>query len=115
MTRSFLSSTLAVAGLAVGLTLAHPGAGRADLIKLDRLVNACTGKSAITRADCEGYIAGVSDALEEAHEVCPGGAVLKAVREMVVGYLGSHKFPADTHAAAAVSEALKAGYACKKP
>jgi hypothetical protein len=114
MARS-LSYLLALAALAAGLTVAHPRAGRADLIKLDLLLKSCASSSAVTRADCSAYVAGVSDTLEEAHEICPGGAVLKAVREMVVGYLQSHKFPADTHAAAAVGEALKAGYACKKP
>jgi hypothetical protein len=115
MGRSLLASTFAVAALAAGLTLTHPGGAHADLIKLDLLLKSCSSASAVTRADCSAYIAGVSDTLEEAHEICPGGAVLKAVREMVAGYLQSHKFPAQTHAAPAVSEALKAGYACKKP
>lgn len=115
MSRSALSSAVLILALAAGMTAMHPAASRADLIKLDLLIRSCTGKSAVTLADCTGYVAGVSDMLEDEHAICPGGAQLKAVREMVVGYLQSHHFAPETHAAGAVSEALRAGYACKKP
>lgn len=115
MMRSALLSAFSILGLAVGLSATHSTPARADLIKLDLLLKACASSSAVARQDCSGYIAGVSDALEENHAICPGGPTLKAVRDMVVGYLQSHKFPGDTHAASAVSEALRAGYPCKKP
>lgn len=115
MARSLLSSALAVTGVAGALTVAQPGSARADLIKLDMLTKACSDKGAVLRANCEGYIAGVVDMLDEEHAICLGDAKLRAVRDLVSGYLQSHKFPGETHAAVPVTEALKAGYACKKP
>ena len=115
MSRSVLSSAVLILTLAAGMTALHPSASRADLIKLDLLLKSCTGKNAVALADCTGYVAGISDVLEDEHAICPGGAQLKAVREMVVGYLQSHHFAPETHASGAVGEALRAGYACKKP
>ncbi len=114
MTRSLISSALLAVGLAFGLTALFPSAAHADLIKLDLLTKSCAGKNPIARADCEGYIAAVYDMLEAQHAICPKDVRLKAVREMVVGYLNSHHFPTGTTSIGAVSEALKAGFACKK-
>ena len=116
MTRSLISSAFLCAGMAFGFAALFPSVSHAELIKLDLLQKSCAAKSAVVRADCEGYIAGVYDMLGSQHAICPSADIrLKNVREMAVGYLGSHKFPADTTSVAAVTEALKAGYACKKP
>jgi hypothetical protein len=115
MTRSLIASALLGLGFAAGVTTILPTAARAELIKLDMLVKACDAKSAVMRADCEGYVAGVYDMLEDQHAICPKDVRLKNVREMVAGYLGSHHFPADTKSTLAVADALKAGYPCKTP
>lgn len=115
MSRSPLCSATALTGFVLGLATMHPTVASADLIKLDMLLKACAGKSAVTRADCTGYVAGIADALESQHTICmPAGAELKSVREMVVGYLQSHKPEGDTKAAAAVGDALRVGFACKQ-
>jgi hypothetical protein len=113
MTRSLIASGLLMSALVAGFTVTLPAASRADLIKLDMLVKACDAKSPVLRADCEGYVAGVYDMLEDQKAICPKDVRLKNVREMVAGYLGSHHFSADTKSTAAVADALKAGYPCK--
>ena len=100
--------------LVAGLAAMHSTASRADLIKLDLLQKSCAAKGGVTLADCTGYVAGIADTLEEEHAICLGGAQLKAIREMVVGYLQSHHFAPDVKGAGAVSEALRSGYPCKK-
>jgi hypothetical protein len=115
MSRSVLSSAFVSAALAAGLIAAHPAESRAELIKLDLLTKSCGDKSAVARADCEGYIAGIADMLEDQHAICLGDAKLKSVRELVVGYLQSHHYAAETKGMTAAVEALKAGYPCKKP
>lgn len=113
MTRSLIPTALLTVVLASGFTVMLPAPSHAELIKLDMLVKACDAKSPVLRADCEGYVAGVSDMLEAQKAICPKDVRLKNVREMVAGYLASHHFPADTKSTAAVGDALKAGYPCK--
>jgi len=114
--RRFALSTLGLLGLAAGLTVAHPSASRADMIKLDLLLRSCTGKSPVTLADCSGYIGGIADELEDQNAICmPDRVELKSVRETVVAYVQSHHPPPETKAASAVSDALRASYPCKKP
>lgn len=113
MSRSFLSSALMLLGLASGLATMSPGVARADLIKLDMLLEACAGKNAVTRADCNAYVAGIADALASQHAICiPAGAELKNIRELVVGYLQARKPEREASAAAGVGDALRAGYSC---
>lgn len=115
MSRLLFCSALLTLGLSLGFTVVRPGGARADMIKLDMLLKACAGKTAVTRGDCTGYIAGVADSMESQHAICiPAGAELKNVRELVVAYLQSHKPEGDTKALAAVGDALKAGYGCKQ-
>jgi hypothetical protein len=116
MSRSAWGSAILLLGMTAGLTAVHPNQSRADLIKYDMLLKACSAKGGILLADCTGYVAGVADTLEEQHAIClPDHAELKSVRELVAGYVQSHHSPPETKAATAVGDALRTGYACKKP
>jgi len=108
---------LLLGAVAVG-SLAWHGTGRAEFIKRDMLMQACTGRDAVKLQDCEGYILGVADAAAVLPgaggkpDVCVQAKVTgKTMRAEVVTYLQGH--PASQGSgAASVLEALRALYKC---
>ncbi len=94
-----------------------PAPGQAAFIKRDVLVRSCATGAATQRADCESYIAGVTDSMlaggAAGRTVClPERIELRALRDAVVGYLESHRQGGDGPAAVAVREALRALFPC---
>ena len=94
-----------------------PASGQAAFIKRDVLLRTCAAGTAAQRADCESYIAGVTDSMlaggAAGRTVClPERIELRALRDAVAGDLESHRQGGDGPAAAAVREALRALFPC---
>ena len=104
-----------VLGLSLAVNATYATSVRADqIIKLDFLMKNCTSKSP---RECNGYIAGIADALrlDPQPTICiSGGTRLKSMREQAVRYIQSHRPDRGTWTAAAVRDALKVAFPCKK-
>jgi hypothetical protein len=105
--------------MALPAMLAWSGHGHAEFIKRGMLVSSCTGRDPARINDCSGYILGIADAAiimpgsGGKPDVCIQGKVTgKAMREGVVAYLSGHPAAADSAAAPAVLDALRALYKC---
>jgi hypothetical protein len=113
-----LRHTLVLGGFAAAGLLVWTGTGRAEFIKRDMLMQACTGRDAVKQQDCEGYILGVADTAAilpgagGKPDVCIEAKVTgKTMRQEVTTFLQGH--PATQGGAApAVLEALKSLYKC---